>query len=107
MGAKQRVKKQGGQQHDRDTHLVQSALAARFPSIESYRSPYGTLRVRIVDERFAKKNRVQREKSVLPLIRNLPEEIQSEIVMLVLLAPGEQDASAQNLEFEHPRRKVV
>ena len=57
-----------------------------------------------IDERFQNKNRVQREKMVLPLIRGLPEELQSEIVTLLLLAPGEEDNSMMNIEFDHPTK---
>jgi hypothetical protein len=102
MGTKQRMKKHVGRQHDRATDLVESSLAKHFQSAEAYRSAFGTVRVRVIDDRFEKKNRVKREKLVLPVIRNLPEEVQSEIVMLVLLAPGEDDGSLLNLEFEHP-----
>ncbi len=107
MGAKQRVKKHTtGRIVDNDTRAVERTIGERFPSIESYRSRYGTVRVRIVDTRFEKKSRVQREKMVLPLIRTLPEEIQADLIMLLLLAPDEAENSVQNLEFEHPERKI-
>jgi stress-induced morphogen len=103
MGSKRRVKKKVvGRTYDNDTRTVEQTIAERFPSVESYRSRYGTVRVRIVDPRFEKKSRVQREKLVLPIIRTLPEEIQADLVMLLLLAPGEADNSVQNLEFDHP-----
>ena len=104
MGAKQRIKTQGAREHDSQTRLVEMTLSPRFPSVESYRSTFGTVRVRIIDERFQNRNRVQREKMVLPLIRGLPEDIQTEIVTLLLLAPGEEDGSMMNLEFDRPAR---
>jgi len=106
MGAKQRVKQHDIRETDSKTRLVESTLSARFPSAESYRSPFGTVRVRIIDERFQNRNRVQREKMVLPLIRGLPEEVQAEIVALLLLALGEEDGSIMNIEFDRPTRLV-
>jgi hypothetical protein len=41
---------------------------------------------------------------VLPLIRKLPEDVQSEITVLLLLAPSETGKSLMNLEFEEPTR---
>ena len=35
-----------------------------------------------------------------------PEPIQSDISMLVLLAPGEEPRSPANLEFEYPSRSA-
>jgi hypothetical protein len=45
---------------------------------------------------------LERERLVLPLIRQLPEDIQADITILLLLAPEEAGKSLMNLEFENP-----
>ncbi len=63
--------------------------------------------MRIIDPRFARKNLVEREKMVLPLIHELPEDIQCDITVLLTLAPGEEGKSMMNYEFEHPSKLGV
>jgi stress-induced morphogen len=98
--------KQLRRNRDTATLNVENTIGERFSMVESYRSRYGTIRVRIVDPGFERKSRVQRERMVLPLIRSLPGEVQADMVMLLLLAPGEGEDCLQNLEFEHPERKL-
>ena len=94
-------------QRSRDAKSVADALRAKFPGVQV--KPFGmaSVRVRIIDRRFVGKSKVQRERLVAPLIDRLPEDVQSGITVLLLLAPGEEQASAMNFEFEHPSRSTL
>ncbi|MGQ0632984.1 MAG: hypothetical protein ACT4QC_00075 [Planctomycetaceae bacterium] len=107
MGTKQRLKRRPAKVEDAETRQVRDTLTTKFPPTETYRCIYDTIRVRIIDRRFAGKNRVKREKMVLPLIHSLPEDLQSQIIVLLLLAPGEEDGSILNFEFDNPDRKLT
>lgn len=60
------------------------------------------IRVRIVDPDFGGKDRVDREAEIWPLLESLPDDVYTDITMLLLLAPEEQEASLANLEFDDP-----
>ena len=91
-----------------DTRLVEQVLRKDFPdaAVDAYRYNSVSIRVRILDTAFEGKNRVQRESLVLPVIRRLPQEIQDDITILLLLTPTEHrnKESMLDLEFEHPTR---
>lgn len=75
--------------------------SAKYPPT-AYRYNSASIRVRLVSSRFKGKSFGEREEMVQPLIRELPEETQAEIMMLALLPPEELDRSPLNYEFEHP-----
>jgi stress-induced morphogen len=87
---------------NRNTKLVEAKLEPRFPKTEAYQYNSASIRVRIVDNEFRGKNMVEREQIVLPLIRELPRNVQDDITILLLLAPDETKSSMMNLEFEQP-----
>ena len=62
---------------------------------------------RIVDPRFRGKNRSEREKMALPLIRSLPDETQQDLTILLLLAPEELEDSLMNREYEEPSKSLL
>jgi stress-induced morphogen len=68
----------------------------------AYRYNSASIRVRVVDEAFRGKSRPERERMVLPVLEQLPEETLSEVMILLLLAPEELDDDLMNLEFENP-----
>jgi stress-induced morphogen len=70
--------------------------------IDLYRQNSVSVRVRIVDPDFAGRNKVERSKIVWNYLRNLPEDVQADISMLVLLVPDETAMSFANLDFEDP-----
>ncbi len=77
--------------------------------VEAYRYNSASLRVRVVSEQFIGKSRVEREAIVQPLIEKLPDEIQTDIVMLLLLTPDEHARRTERLdlldiEFDDPSR---
>ncbi|MCG3178914.1 MAG: hypothetical protein BIFFINMI_01244 [Phycisphaerae bacterium] len=84
------------------TKAIEQALRAKFSVVDAYQYNSISIRVRIIDSRFKGKSLVAREKMVLPLIDQLPEDIQGDITILLTLAPGEEGKSMMNVEFEHP-----
>ena len=61
-----------------------------------------SLRIRIVDPEFGGLDRVDREPPVWKLLKTLPEEVFTDITMLLLLTPDETEGSLANQEFEDP-----
>jgi stress-induced morphogen len=91
----------------KETKAIERLIDAEFPDSlrdlpRAYRYSPVSIRVRIVDERFRGKNRSEREKMVLPLIRSLPDEVQQDLTILLLLAPEELKDSLMNREYENP-----
>lgn len=70
--------------------------------IDLYRQNSVSVRVRIIDPDFSKVETFQRHDIVNRYFDQLPEEMESEISMLVLLTPKEVKRSASNIEFEDP-----
>jgi hypothetical protein len=67
-----------------------------------YRQNSVSVRVRIVDPGFASSSRAERHEAVWRYFEGLPEEVQSEISLLLPLTPEELPRSFANLEFDHP-----
>jgi hypothetical protein len=67
-----------------------------------YRQNGASIRVRIVDARFDEMNRTTRNREACRYTERLPEDIQQQITVLLLLAPGELQGSLMNLEFDDP-----
>ncbi len=61
-----------------------------------------SIRVRIIDSDFEGMDRVDREPPVWKILKTLPEDIFSNITMLLLLTPKEAESSLANLEFNDP-----
>ncbi|HVS36651.1 MAG TPA: hypothetical protein VMS17_13910 [Gemmataceae bacterium] len=68
----------------------------------AYRYNSASIRVRVVDKAFRGKSLVDRDEMVAPVLKQLPEETYSDIMILLLLAPEEVDEDPANFEFEHP-----
>jgi hypothetical protein len=61
--------------------------------IDAYRLYPFTVRVRIIDPDFRDIDRIERHDAVWRLLDRLPEEVASDIGMLVLVTPGEKKRS--------------
>lgn len=83
-------------------HDLSKSKSFRDAKVDVYRYNSASIRIRIVDDCFKGKSLVEREEMVLPLIRKLPKKTQSDITVLLLLAPEEVSGSLMNLEFEDP-----
>ena len=94
-----------------ETRAVEKVLRKIFPGSDAYRYNSASIRVRIIDSRFAGKSAEERDELVEPLLAQLPEETQADIINLLTLSPGEPDESFKarfaNEEFENPSRSML
>jgi stress-induced morphogen len=67
-----------------------------------YRHNAVSVRIRIVDPDFEGITKAERHDIVWDFVKDLPEEQQSEISLLLLLTPDEVERSFANDEFDHP-----
>jgi hypothetical protein len=92
--------------------LIKTALQAfeeQHPDarIELYRQNSIAVRIRVIDPSFARVEKSDRHEKVWEHLEKLPEEVQSDISMVVLLAPDEAKLSLANLEFENPSLSLI
>ena len=67
-----------------------------------YRQNSVSARVRIVDPELAGISKADRHDLVWKYLSSLPDEVQTEVSVLLLLVPEESAVSFANFEFEHP-----
>lgn len=67
-----------------------------------YRHNSVSIRVRIIDPDFAGISRPDRHDAVWSYLEALPEDILSQISILLALTPDEQPTSIGSLDFDHP-----
>lgn len=70
--------------------------------IDLYRQNSVSVRVRIIDPEFAGTSKSVRSQQAWKYLDQVPEDVQSDISLLLLLAPDETKASMGNLEFDDP-----
>lgn len=70
--------------------------------IEVRRHNSVSIRIRIIDPDFNGLDRVDREPAVWNALKTLPEEVFTNITMLLLLTPDETERSLANQEFDDP-----
>jgi hypothetical protein len=70
--------------------------------IEAYRQNSVSIRVRIIDPDFAGISRAERHEIVWRFLEPLPDDVQSQMSLLILLTPEELPTSIANLEFDNP-----
>ncbi len=75
--------------------------------IEAYRHGSVSVRIRIVNPAFTGKSRSEREEDVWTILDQLPEEVLSEISLLLLLTPSEARESLASSEFDDPVPSVL
>jgi stress-induced morphogen len=92
-----------------ETRKIENLLLQHFPDYpegyppSAYRYNPGSIRVRVVSNRFSGKELGERDDLVYPILKkNLPEGTWQDITIILLLAPEELKDSLANLEFEHP-----
>jgi stress-induced morphogen len=93
----------------KETRKIEELLKTHFPDHPAeyppaaYRYNSASIRVRVVSDRFAGKDRVERSQMVYPLLeKNLPENTWQDITLILLLTPDEVGESLMNFEFEKP-----
>jgi hypothetical protein len=72
-----------------ETRMVESILGPHFDQIDSYRYNFASIRVLVIDKRFAGMSREKRGALVVEQLDKLPPEIQRDIVALFTFAPSE------------------
>ena len=93
----------------RSVRKALSAYAEKHPDaeIELYRRNSISVRIRVIDPVFADMGMPERHERIWEHLETLPDEIQSDISMLVTLAPEEAKRSMANLEFEDPSPSII
>jgi stress-induced morphogen len=90
-----------------ETRLIEGTLRRRFPNVEAYRYNPASIRVRVIDERFKGKSNPERDDLVSPLLDELPQDVQDDITILLLLTEEEREYRPMNLEFEYPAPSML
>jgi stress-induced morphogen len=94
-----------------DSRRVEDLLRQHFKTVDAYRYNSASLRVRIIDSRFRGLSREKRDDLVEPILAQLDEGTQADIMNLVLLYPNEVHESSSaligNEEFEHPSPSII
>jgi hypothetical protein len=70
--------------------------------IDLYRQNPVSVRARIVDPDFKGRGKPERSRLAWRYLEKLPDEVQSDISMVLLLTPDEKKLSFANFEFEDP-----
>jgi stress-induced morphogen len=94
-----------------ETRMVEDKLRNKFPKTDAYRYNSASIRVRVVDPQFEGKSNQQRDAMVEPLLKQLPEGTQADIMNLITLYPDETTKSLKafvaNSEFEEPSPSML
>ena len=94
-----------------DSRLVENMLRKEFPRTDAYRYNSASIRVRVIDPRFKGKSIEERDAMIEPLLNQLPEPIQADIMNLLALDPDETSGSFKkdlaNEEFEDPSPSLL
>lgn len=88
-----------------ETRAVEELLRPHFAHVDCYRYNAAILRLCVIDDRFKPLSQVQRHELIEPLLQQLPQDVQDELIFVLLLAPGEAHDvrySLRYLEFMDP-----
>ena len=95
---------------EKPDQAVQQALEALAPyeaahpaaRIEARRHNPVSIRLRIIDRDFERVDKVSREEMVWTFLDTLPDDVVSDITMVILLTPDEAAQSVASFEFDNP-----
>jgi hypothetical protein len=109
-----RRKKAPGKQdgHDAELQKFRDALAPYAKEhprakVEVQRRNNAIVNIRVIDPDFHTTPRHERDGLVWPLLEPLPEEVLTQLYLLILLTPQEAKTSVASFEFDHPTSEVV
>jgi stress-induced morphogen len=68
--------------------------------VDVYRQNSGSVRIRVVDPDFQGVSMADRDQNLWPLVENLPEDVFSQLSLLLLLTPKEATDSFISRAFE-------
>jgi len=99
----------GVRSDDADVQAIYDDLEeykASHPSakVRSYRLNSASLRIRIIDPDFQDSDRVSRDDLVWKYLGRLPDDVQTQITVLLLITPEEAANSFANMDFNNPIR---
>jgi stress-induced morphogen len=97
-----------------ETRSVEDLLQRHFERADSYRYNSASIRVRVIDSRFAGQSREKRDALVEQYLDQLPPDTQRDIVTLFTFSPAEIERTPTtfreymlNTEFEAPSRSML
>lgn len=94
-----------------ESRQVEDVLRKVFPNTDAYRFNSASIRVRVTDDRFDGKSAEERDAMVEPILEQLPEPIQAQIMNLLTLSPKETGGSFKKFlaseEFEDPSSSTL
>ncbi|MBA3316449.1 MAG: hypothetical protein M3552_01795 [Planctomycetota bacterium] len=93
-----------------ETRRVEAVLRTTFPRSDAYRFNSASIRVRVIDATFEGKSNEEREAMVEPLLEQLPESTQADIMNLATYTPAEIASAPPplwNIEFEDPSPSML
>ena len=98
-----------------ETRHVESVLrSVGFEKVDAYRYNSASIRVRVIDSRFEGLAPEKRDAMVEPLLEQLPERTQADIMTLLTLAPSETLQTpktfrqfVKNTEFDDPSPSML
>jgi hypothetical protein len=107
----QKTKRRWESMRTDESRQVENLLRKEFPKTDAYRYNSASIRVRVIDPRFEGLEFDERDAMVEPLLKQLPEEIQADIMNLLTLAPSELKRPSRkafaNEEFEDPSPSML
>ena len=98
-----------------ETREVEEALRkAEFERVDAYRYNSASIRVRVIDSSFEGMPTEKRDAKVEPLLKQLPERTQADIINLFTFAPSELQQTSKifkefllNTEFDDPSPSMM
>lgn len=98
-----------------ETRRVEEVLRnAGFEKADAYRYNSASIRVRVIDPRFEGMPDEKRDALIEPVLEQLPQRTQADIMSLFSFAPSELDLSPTSLsqsmlnaEFDHPTPSML
>ena len=99
---------------DETRHVEDVLRGAGFEQVDAYRYNSASIRVRVIDPRFEGLSSEKRDAMVEPILDQLPETTQADIMSLFTFAPSELQQSPKsfrefllNTEFDDPSPSVL
>ncbi len=101
------VRKNDSKKHDSAVKTIRDALseykkAHSEAEIDIQRLNSVSIRIRITDPDFKGSDLVERDSQLWRILEKLPEDVLSQISLLLLFTPEERKKSLANVEFERP-----
>ena len=96
-----------------ETRQVEEVLRKQFETADAYRYNSASIRVRVIDPRFEGLSTEQRDAMVEPVLAQLPERTQADIITLLTFTESEVAQGPKfkgyglNVEFDDPSPSIL